>query len=159
MAVPRVKEEKYILSCLLEKHREAWGGQILRVIRKIGICVKGSLWAREALKRVGAEGAWRLAWVKWTSRDGYQRHMLMGEPYVLWSELKEMTSFGIGKQFHKFLRNAGFSLTAGNSPPIVQAELISWHLNCLLEFGELEFPFNLILGNLHIVGVPHCLLI
>lgn len=41
-----------------------------------------------------------------------------------------------------FLRNAGFYLITRN-PPIAQVEPISRYLECLLGFGELEFPLDL----------------
>lgn len=41
-------------------------------------------------------------------------------------------------QFHKFLRDVSFYLTA-SSPPIVQVDIISGYMCCFLEFEELEF--------------------
>jgi hypothetical protein len=55
----------------------------------------------------------------------------------LLSEIKEITSFGSGRQLHRFLRY-GFYLTPRN-PPIVQ--------DCLLEFGEMGFPLDLTQGT------------
>lgn len=40
-----------------------------------------------------------------------------------------------------FLRNASFSLTVRT---VVQVEHISGYLDCVLEFGELAFPLDLI---------------
>ena len=57
-------------------------------------------------------------------------------------EVREMTLLADGNWFHKFLSNAGFYLTARN-PPVVQFEPISEYMDCLLEFGELEFPLDL----------------
>lgn len=57
-------------------------------------------------------------------------------------EAREMTHCGSKTRCHKFLRNAGFYLTARNNPT-VQVELISGHLDSLLEFGELEIPLDL----------------
>lgn len=45
-------------------------------------------------------------------------------------------------QIYEFLRKAGFYLAARNSP-IVQVEDISVYMDCLLEFGEPEFPLGL----------------
>lgn len=46
------------------------------------------------------------------------------------------------KWFHKFLSNADIYLTTRN-PPKVQVKLISRYLECLLEFGEPNCPFDL----------------
>lgn len=43
-------------------------------------------------------------------------------------------------QFHKFLKNAGFYLTARNL--IVLLELGPGSRGCFLEFGKLEFPLD-----------------
>lgn len=51
-------------------------------------------------------------------------------------------AFGRGKQFRKFLRNAGFYLTF-RKPSTVHVELISGYLDRLIEFGEVEFPLHL----------------
>ena len=51
-------------------------------------------------------------------------------------------AFGRGKQVCKFLRNAGFYLTF-RKPSTVHVELISGYLDCLVEFGEFEFPLHL----------------
>lgn len=53
-----------------------------------------------------------------------------------------MTPFWwVGKRVHKSLRDSGFYLTLRN-PPSVQLEPISEYLDCLLEFGKLEFPLD-----------------
>lgn len=49
-------------------------------------------------------------------------------------EVREMTLLVEG--------SAVFYLTARN-PPIVRVELISGYVDCLLHFGELEFPLDL----------------
>lgn len=56
--------------------------------------------------------------------------------------VREMTPFGRGNQHHKFLRNASFYLTTRN-PPTVRVGPIFVYLDCLLEFGKLEFPLDL----------------
>lgn len=60
-----------------------------------------------------------------------------------------------GDKFHKFWRNSGFSLTTLSSP--AQLELISGHMDCLLEigvsFGLNELPLDLFLASLSYVNV------
>lgn len=53
-----------------------------------------------------------------------------------------------------WLRNAGFYLTS----PIVQVELISEDLDCLLEFGKLKFPLDLTGFFLLVSPSPHLFL-
>lgn len=60
-------------------------------------------------------------------------------------------------QFYKILRNAVFYLT--RNPPTDQAELISGYLNCLLEFGKLNFPLNLISNFLDLLSEPALVLL
>lgn len=65
-----------------------------------------------------------------------------GGPYFLSAREKENGSFWqIGSCFMSFLKHVGFYLTARNSL-IVQVEVISGYLYCLLESGEEEFPLD-----------------
>lgn len=84
---------------------------------------------------VGTEGAWRPAWVLICSR----RYMSM-EPFV--TPARGVGNYTDGNWCHKFLRNAGFYLTL-RKPLLIQVELISGYTDCLLDFGELEFPLDL----------------
>lgn len=56
----------------------------------------------------------------------------------------------MGKRLHKSLRDSGFYLTPRN-PPTAQLEHISEYLDCLLEFGKLDFPLD------RLYGLPHSL--
>lgn len=73
------------------------------------------------------------------------RCMVIRDHRSLSQEVREIDSFGSQNRLHKFLRIAGFYVTARN-PPIVHLELVSGYLNCLSEFGELEFPLILTLS-------------
>lgn len=69
--------------------------------------------------------------------------VLIGPTYVPSARDKGNDSvWADGKKFHKFLKNAGFYLATRN-PPVVQVEIISGYMDCLLELGELEFPLAL----------------
>ena len=57
-------------------------------------------------------------------------------------EVRETDTSGSQNGLHKFLRDGGFSLTAGNCP-IVHFELVSAYLDC-----PLEFPLDLSLSIL-----------
>jgi hypothetical protein len=71
---------------------------------------------------------------------------ITGGPKSLLPEVREMTAFAGGELALLFLRDAGFRLSCGNPPPpVVQAELISGHLDSILGFVELEFPLELTL--------------
>lgn len=63
-------------------------------------------------------------------------------------EVMEITPFGRGNQIRlcKFPRNASFYLSPLEIS-VVQLELISRYLICLLEFGELGFPLDLTVGT------------
>lgn len=62
-----------------------------------------------------------------------------GSDNVLCVRAKGNDSFWVdGNQFHKFPRKAGVYLTCRNAP-IVQVELVSGYLDCLLKFQELIF--------------------
>jgi hypothetical protein len=92
------------------------------------------VWTWKCITGTGdAEGAWRSAWT------------MIGTTVTMcpFCQRKGRSRFlAHGSQFHRFSRNASFYLTARN-PPIVQAESISGYIkDCLLEFGELEFPLS-----------------
>lgn len=61
--------------------------------------------------------------------------MVIRDHMSLLQEVGEIDPFGSQNRLHKFLRNAGFYLTARN-PPIVHLELVSGYLNCLSESGD-----------------------
>lgn len=59
-------------------------------------------------------------------------------------EVREMTSSGRRRLgFHSLLRNASFLSDCLPSSVVVRVELIPEYLDCLLEFGELEFALDL----------------
>lgn len=69
-----------------------------------------------------------------------------GQPSILSARGKRNDSFGDGDHVSQFVRKAGFYLTT-RTPSIVQRELSPGYLDCLLEFGELEFPLDFIHCN------------
>lgn len=71
----------------------------------------------------------------------------IGSHVSLLPEGQETTPFGIWQWFHKFVGNAGFYLIARNHL-IVQFELISLYIDCLLELEELGFSLDLTLSAL-----------
>lgn len=71
----------------------------------------------------------------------------IGSHVSLLPEGREMTPFGIWQWFYKFVGNAGFYLIARNHL-IVQFELISLYIDCLLELEELGFSLDLTLSAL-----------
>ena len=69
--------------------------------------------------------------------DKHHRYILIGERVA---GGKGNDSFWwVGKRVHKSVSDSGLYLPLRNSPT-VQLEPISEYLDCLLEFGKLEFP-------------------
>lgn len=97
------------------------------------------------------EEAWRSAWTL-ICNHGYM---------TVKSHLPGVREMGNGPfwemetSFRGSWGNAGFYPTSKN-PPIVQAKLISRYLDCLLEFGKLEFPLDLTFLN-YLLFFCHCL--
>lgn len=60
---------------------------------------------------------------------------------ALMPEGREMTPFGRGEPVSQVPKECFYLIS--RNPPIVQGELISGYLGCLLGFGKLEFPLDL----------------